>query len=286
MLLIHFFLRYLYAPVFAVSFISLALYLTSINAAAVFFIVSIIVAIIISFIAERLLSYEGKWNQTKGDVWRDIVHALINEGTIVLILVVFPVLTLIIPKVELWPSNWALWQQLLLAIIVADFGITMTHYASHKCQLLWRFHAVHHSVKRMYGFNGLMKHPLHQAIELTAGTLPLMIIGLPLDIAALLSFSVIIQLLLQHSNVDIKIGYFAYLWAIAPGHRHHHLACKDNGDVNFGLFTMFWDHLLGTFVIHRSQPLDGDIGMAGTSGYPDSYKGQLFEPFKQRKEEG
>lgn len=40
---------------------------------------------------------------------------------------------------------------------VADLGITLTHYASHKIGVPWRFHAVHHSVTRCYGRNGLTK---------------------------------------------------------------------------------------------------------------------------------
>lgn len=107
---------------------------------------------------------------------------------------------------------------------MADLGITLAHYVSHRAEWLWRLHAVHHSVERMYGFNGLMKHPLHQAIETAAGTAPLVVVGMPLDVGALLGFAVAIQLLLQHSNVDMRAGPLAYLWAVAPGHRHHHLA--------------------------------------------------------------
>ncbi len=31
------------------------------------------------------------------------------------------------------------------------------------------FHVVRHSVVRMYGFNGFMKHPIHQTIETIGG---------------------------------------------------------------------------------------------------------------------
>ena len=168
-----------------------------------------------------------------------------------------------------------------MTILIADFGITMAHYASHKIEALWRLHAVHHSVARMYGFNGLMKHPLHQAIELTAGTTPLLLMGMPLEIGALLGFAAAIQLLLQHSNTDMRVGPLIYLWAVAPGHRHHHLAHKVKGDVNFGLFTMLWDHLLGTFVKDRPQPRDGELGVAGRPDYPVGYSAQLVEPFRR-----
>ena len=132
----------------------------------------------------------------------------------------------------------------------------------------------------MYGFNGLMKHPLHQTIELIAGTMPLILIGMPYEIGVLLAFSVAIQLLLQHSNVDMRLGYALYIWAVAPGHRHHHIASSNSGDVNFGLFTMVWDHLLGTFVLNRPEPRDGEIGIHGRLDFPKDYKDQVMEPFK------
>ncbi|MEM9839562.1 MAG: hypothetical protein AAF830_10480, partial [Pseudomonadota bacterium] len=84
-----------------------------------------------------------------------------------------------------------------------------------------------------------------------------------------------------HSNTDMRVGPLIYLWAVAPGHRHHHLAHKVKGDVNFGLFTMIWDHLLGTFVKDRPQPRDGDLGVAGRPDYPVGYGAQLVEPFRR-----
>lgn len=135
----------------------------------------------------------------------------------------------------------------------------------------------------MYGFNGLMKHPIHQMIETLAGTAPLLLLGLPMEVAALLGFAVAVQLLLQHANVDMRIGRFGYVWAIATGHRHHHLASKTDGDVNFGLFTTLTDHLLGTFVAGRPTPRDGEVGVAGARDYPRSHLRQLLEPFRSER---
>lgn len=122
-------------------------------------------------------------------------------------------------------------------------------------------------------------HPIHQTIELTAATTPLLIMGIGSDVAWLLSFSVGIQLLLQHSNVDMKIGALSYVWAVAPAHRHHHLASAKDGNVNFGLFTSLWDFMLGTFVINRPSPRAGEIGIDGDKDYPRDYISHLKAPF-------
>ena len=279
--ILRFLVRYGYAPLFFIGFIGAAVWMVSNGASKIWLAGLLLPAIALSFIAERIAPFEENWNHSKGDTTRDTLHAVINELTNAASIAAIPILAAMTHGFDVWPGEWPLWAQLVMTILIADFGITMAHYASHKIEALWRLHAVHHSVERMYGFNGLMKHPLHQAIELTAGTTPLLLMGMPLEIGALLGFAAAIQLLLQHSNTDMRVGPLIYLWAVAPGHRHHHLAHKVKGDVNFGLFTMLWDHLLGTFVKDRPQPRDGELGVAGRPDYPVGYSAQLVEPFRR-----
>ena len=128
-----------------------------------------------------------------------------------------------------------------------------------------------------------MKHPIHQAIELSAATVPLIVLSFGPTIAWLVGFAVAIQLLLQHSNVDMQIGKLGYIWAIAPAHRHHHIASAKDGDVNFGLFTTLWDHLLGTFVLNgRPTPRQGQLGIEGDPDFPRGYAEHLMAPFVRR----
>ena len=241
-------------------------------------------AIIATFIAERIAPYEPIWNQAQGDRARDIIHAIVNEGSTIFAVILLPLISSFGVGANLWPRDWPLWTQLLTAILIADFGITLAHYASHRISWLWRLHAVHHSVRRLYGFNGLMKHPLHQTIELIAGTLPLILLGITQDIAALLALAVAVQLLLQHTNTDIRVGPLTYVWAVAPGHRLHHRASETEGDVNFGLFTLIWDHMLGTFRHPLDQVREDEIGLARRKNYPVSYSDQLIEPFRKAHE--
>ncbi len=281
MSIFQFIIKHGYAPVFFFGFIGAAVLLVEGGGNPLFLICLLLIAIAVSFTAEWIAPFEKVWNRSKGDTGRDWVHAIVNELSNGLSIALIPLLAALTPGFGAWPGDWPLWLQVAMAILVADFGITMAHYASHKIEALWRLHAVHHSVERMYGFNGLMKHPLHQAIELTAGTTPLLLLGMPVEVGALLGFAAAIQLLLQHANVDMRVGPMIYLWAVAPGHRHHHIASKTKGDVNFGLFTMIWDHMLGTFVCNRPQPRDGELGIDGRPDFPIGYLDQIIEPFRQ-----
>lgn len=111
----------------------------------------LLIAIGSSFLAERIAPYEPVWNENRGDGSRDVLHAIVNEASYAMSLALVPALTLLAPFPGLWPHAWPLWLQVLTAILVADAGITLAHYLSHKIAWLWRFHAVHHSVQRLYG---------------------------------------------------------------------------------------------------------------------------------------
>lgn len=284
MSLIRWLLRYGYAPLFLIGFVGAAVLLVGTGASKIWLSLLLIAAILTSFAAEQLLPYETEWNRDQRDSWTNIAHAIVNEGSIAISVLSLPLIASHLPGLDVWPRDWPLWFQLALAILIADCGITLTHFASHRYGWMWRLHAVHHAAPRLYGFNGLMKHPLHQALELTAGTTPLVIMGFGTDIAWLLSFSVAIQLLLQHSNVDMKVGPLGYVWAVAPAHRHHHIATAREGDVNFGLFTSLWDHVLGTFVLAgRPSPRAGELGVEGEPDYPRSYGAHLLAPFSSKR---
>ncbi|KJS28043.1 MAG: fatty acid hydroxylase [Hyphomonadaceae bacterium BRH_c29] len=274
--------RWTYAPLMLLTFNGAAIALVHSDAPKVSLAGLLLAAIAMSFLAEQYIPYQEDWNHPKGDTLRDGLHALVNESSIVMSVLLIPLLAALTPFPTIWPESWPLWTQLLIAILLADAGITLIHWASHRNEFLWRFHAVHHSVTRMYGFNGLMKHPFHQAIELFAGTAPLILAGMPLDIAVLLAFAVAIQLLLQHSNADMQIGALRRLLALAPVHRFHHLKSSTEGNVNFGLFTTIWDHILGTARFDADRRFfPGDLGIDNQPAYPSSYISQLIRPFRR-----
>ena len=237
-------------------------------------------AVGLMLVAERVLPYEPRWNRTHGDGSRDIAHAIVNttfNNVGIWLLPLFAGLGLF---AGVWPETWPFWLQVVFAVIVLDFGITLAHCFSHRIELLWRFHAVHHSVERMYGFNGLMKHPVHQSIETIAGMTPLLILGIPATVASAIVFVVVLQLLLKHSNVDFRVGPLKYIFAVAEVHRFHHRKGAGLGDVNFGLFTTLWDHLLGTFYYGSQRVEVEDLGIGDRPTYPRAYVAQLIEPFR------
>lgn len=278
-------LRFAYAPLFFFGFIGAATAWMAGGGASAWLLPLFGVAVPIAFTVEAILPYDADWNRDHGDRGRDWAHAVVNEALNVLALAAIPLLALLLPSPSWWPSSWPFWAQVTFAIVVADLGITLAHAASHRWRFLWRLHAVHHSIRRLYGFNGLMKHPLHQAVEATAGVLPLLLFGMPVDVAAVLAFAIAIQLLLQHGNVDMRSWPADRVFAWAPLHRYHHMRYGKAGDVNFGLFLTLWDRLLGTAFDGRGYRLaSADLGIGSRPDYPSAYQAQLVEPFRRQIE--
>ncbi|MER7001192.1 sterol desaturase family protein [Streptomyces sp. NPDC000410] len=275
-------IRYGYAPFMLLGVNGAGIALTAAGASKLWLLGLLLLAIGCSFAAERLLPYEDTWNTSlSGDGRRDVAHAFVNESLLLISVAAIPLLAATVTAADLWPHSWPFAVQVLAAVLVADLGITLVHYASHRIGVLWRFHAVHHSVKRFYGLNGLMKHPLHQTLEMIAGVAPLLVIGMPVGVASALALAVAVQLLLQHSNADYHTGPLTYVLALNEGHRFHHLKWAGIGDVNFGLFTLIWDHLLGTFSYDPTRRFSSDhLGMAAKPNYPTAYLDQLAEPFR------
>lgn len=272
-----------YAPVFFLGFVGAAIHFADRPGTPWVFAALLGLALACTFAIERGAPYEREWNRPRDDARRDFAHLSVNETLTAVSVASLPVLSRFVPSIVSWPVSWPTWLQLVLAVGIADLGITLTHWASHRVGVLWRLHAVHHSVQRLYGLNGLMKHPLHQLLETMAGTSPLLLMGLPLDVAMLLGFTVAIQLLLQHANVDMRLGVLGPIWAVAPAHRHHHVASATEGDVNFGLFTLTWDHLLGTYKAAEGGSHRPELGIEGRPDYPRAYGDQLIEPFRSSR---
>ena len=237
--------------------------------------------------AERLLPCFEEWNHPHGDQTTNLLHNAVYEVSNLSAVLTIPLIVWLFPYQGIWPTGWPLLGQLLLAIVVADFAFTILHFLSHRWPLLWRLHAVHHGVDRLVGFNGLVRHPLHQSVDLWLGSAPLVIMGMPAPVAVLLGFAISVQLIVQHSNVAFAFGPLQRHLSAGSVHHLHHVNWGKEGDCNFGLFTTWWDRVLGTFQPQPSRPITAsDMGIDEVPDFPKSYLDQLIFPFIYKPGEG
>lgn len=272
--------KYAFFPLFIVIFDG-AIYFVVSNGLSDLLLIPILgSALLLSTLAEKFIPYSSAFNTSRSIV-TDTWHALVNEFELLALLAAVPLLVRW-SSLNVWPKHWAFALQLLLAIVIFDFGVWLHHYASHRSALLWRFHAVHHSVTRLYSYNGLMKHPLHLVVEQAPGAIMLIGLGIPQDVGTALTAVIFVQLLLQHSNADYRIPLLEYFFSANSVHRFHHVNDVVLGNCNYGLFTNVRDMLFGTFRFSAARKFSpGELGLADQADFPSDYLGQLLAPFKQ-----
>ena len=83
----------------------------------------------------------------------------------------------------------------------------------------------------------------------------------------------------QHSNIDLKLGFWEYIFSIGDNHRYHHYPNKVVGDCNYGGEFIVWDILFGTFHKVKGERPSDVIGIGTAPNYPMTMAGQLIAPF-------
>ncbi len=277
---LRFLVRYFYAPFMLFGLIGAGYYVVA-NGHSYFWMAAILVtAIGTAFAAERISPWFSQWNEDHDDEITNVWHWIVYEVSTIQGILMIPTITWLFPFQGIWPAHWPLLGQFLLAFLIADFAFMVMHYLSHRLPALWRLHAVHHGVGRLYGFNGVVRHPLHQSIDMIVGTMPLVIMGMPVEVAVLLGLAISITLIVQHSNVSYALGPFRDYLAIGQIHHLHHVNWGQEGDCNFGLFFSHWDKLFGTYHPEPPRPITADdMGIDEVPNFPKSYWEQLLFPF-------
>ncbi len=278
----QFFFAHLYAPLFWAGFVLpviLAGPRDPRESPMIFFLLG---AILVSFLAERISPFNADWNRNKNDGVRDFFHAVVNHLTMIgfmtAVYYLFDVIK--IPTLQVWPRTWPFFVQVMLALLIADALMTFAHYISHRNEFLWRLHSVHHSVKRVYAFNGLMKHPVHKFFEASCGFIPLFLLGMPVWLGFFTGYVAAIHFFLSHANVNMKNRFLSKSLALASVHRFHHLQ-KRRSAVNYGIMFNFWDMMLGTFHDDPKAVLvTEELGIRDYPDYPDDYLSQMIIPFR------
>lgn len=227
---------------------------------------------------ERWFPLAIRWQPVDLDFPADVAHGVVNLAVMHLAVLGFVVLHDLAGYDGLWwPSDWPYLAQIFLAGLPLDLSLYAMHRLSHHHGVLWRFHSIHHSSRRLYWLNGERRHPLHAALMAGPGLLMLGALGTPAAVVGGWFAILAVHLAFQHANLDYRVGPVRYLLGVAELHRWHHRECFKDAQVNFGEFWLLWDHIFGTFYQPRS-PL-GPVGIEGDP-VPHRYVEQMVYPFK------
>jgi sterol desaturase/sphingolipid hydroxylase (fatty acid hydroxylase superfamily) len=237
------------------------------------------------FWGERLIPYRPEWSPSGAELLDDSLFLLVVQLLLPLGLgwiVVWGLqdrlqawgLTL-----EVWPSGWPLWAQVLLKIAVGDFLRYWLHRWSHQHGALWRLHAVHHHPSKLYAINVFRFHPADKAIQFLADTLPFILLGVGPEVLAFYFVIYATGGFFQHSNADVRLGWLNYVLVGPELHRWHHSRLIKESNANYAHTFALWDVLFGTYRRPRDRHV-GELGLLDPD-YPSRFVQQLYAPIRR-----
>jgi sterol desaturase/sphingolipid hydroxylase (fatty acid hydroxylase superfamily) len=183
-------------------------------------------------------------------------------------------------QIGLWPSGWSLGFQVAAALLVADAAAYVRHRLSHKSDLLWRFHRIHHSMTELYWIRSAYTHPVEQLLILCAIMLPISVLGAGDQVVAVVAFVFGLSGLVQHANVDARSSGLNWVFATPEVHRAHHRV-DEASHSNFSAFFVLMDHLFGTYRPVEPSEMAVRVGLRDEPEFPKDFWSQLTMPFRR-----
>ena len=228
----------------------------------------LVVLVVATGICERIWPAERRPLLARGHV-QDACFLALHA------IVVIPLMTLLsvgaaalvaghAPWIELRPAaHWPGWLLIPLTIVAMDGANWLAHYADHRVDALWRFHALHHSQEELSVLTSFRAHPLMHTTGFLLATIPVVALMPARPIAPVLITIYVCIGTLQHANLRWTFGPVGRVIVSPAYHRRHH--ATDNQGVNLGVVLTIWDVLAG----RARFPARGDgVGRTGLDGRP------------------
>lgn len=141
------------------------------------------------------------------------------------------------------PRSVPAWVVLLFGV---DFAYWAFHWASHRVNVIWATHVVHHQSEE-YNLATALRQSWLQGAVASVFYLPLAVAGFP---PAMFVTMITLNTLYQfwiHTRAIGKLGPLELVLNTPSHHRVHHGANPQYLDRNYGGILILWDRLFGTF---------------------------------------
>ena len=247
---------------------------------------------------EVLLPWRRNQNRIRKDFWLDTFYMFFNfyifdviafAALVKVTYLLFSDFTAILGYkggvlVDFSNVHWL--TQMALFFVIIDFVQWCVHMLLHRVPFLWRFHKIHHSVKEMGFAAHLRYHFVENMVYRPAKYVVVsLLFGFQFENIFYIYYISVLIGHLNHANLNLDYGPLRYLLNNPKMHIWHHAKefpkSHPNG-MNFAISLSIWDYLFGTSYV-PSSGRDIELGFANDEQYPDSFFGQLIEPFRKRK---
>jgi sterol desaturase/sphingolipid hydroxylase (fatty acid hydroxylase superfamily) len=155
--------------------------------------------------------------------------------------------------VDLGQHSIAAW---IVALVGVDFIYYWWHRTSHRVNLLWAAHAVHHQSED-YNLAVALRQAVLTPFTSLPFSLPLALLGIPpLVFVVADSVSTLYQFWI-HTELVGRLGPLEAVLNTPSHHRVHHARNPEYIDRNYGAILIIWDRLFGTFAREDAKPVYG-----------------------------
>ena len=140
-----------------------------------------------------------------------------------------------------------IWIAVLFAFLVQDFAGYWTHRFTHRVNILWNRHIIHHSSEEFNLSCALRQSISHTFKFFTFLWLPAAFMGIPAQIFAIIAPLQLFMQFWYHTRLIDKMGILEYILVTPSHHRVHHAINPEYLDKNYSQIFIIWDKLFGTF---------------------------------------
>jgi lathosterol oxidase len=174
-------------------------------------------------------------------------------------------------------SAQPLWLQVIELMVLADLVQYAVHRAFHRVPALWRFHAIHHSIREMDWLAGSRLHLVDVVVTRALVVLPAFVLGFAEPALYAWLLIIAIHSVLNHLNLRFRPGWLEQL-VVTPRYHYWHHAVRPV-DRNFAVHFPWIDRLFGTHHLPEAWP--DELGIPGHP-VPPGFVGQFAWPFRRR----
>jgi sterol desaturase/sphingolipid hydroxylase (fatty acid hydroxylase superfamily) len=241
----------------------------------------VLLAALIMCSLEFFIPYRKNWNAESEDVKNDLLYMGLVQVMLPKFLSFFFAITLIAylqpTNLQIWPNHLPHYIQAILVLLGADFLRYWLHVASHKCNILWKLHSVHHSPSKLYWINVARFHPVEKILQFLLEVLPFIVLGVGQEVLSLYFIFYAVNGFFQHSNIALRLGFLNYIVSGPELHRWHHSVVIRESNQNYGNNLIIWDLLFGTWFLPENKEVD-ELGLEDKT-YPSDFLNQIKAPF-------
>jgi len=193
-----------------------------------------------------------------------MLDQVVNVSVIAVFLVVYA-------AVQRWQPWWTFAPDSVLAWLLLFVGHDLCYYAfhraSHRVNVLWATHIVHHQSEE-YNFTVSLRQGTVATWLTYVFYLPLALAGFPVSMFLIVHGLYQVYQFFVHTRLVGTLGPLEWVFATPSVHRVHHGRTAECLDKNYGGFLNVWDRLFGSFQPEEREPEYGiTTGISSWSPY-------------------